>query len=70
MTNCTFPRFTDQALRMESNCVSFENMGSDIYSPDQLPYTTIAVYSDIGVYYDANLAKRVIMREVRFALDH
>ena len=23
-------------------------------SPDQLPYTTIAIYSDIGVYYDAN----------------
>ena len=39
-------------------------------SPDQLPYTTIAVYSNIGVYYDANLPKRVIIREVRCALAH
>ena len=42
----------------------------NIISPDQLPYTTMAVYSDIGVYYDANLPKRVIIREVRCVLDH
>ena len=29
-----------------------------------------AVYSDIGVYYDAKLSKRVIIREVRRAFDH
>ena len=32
-----------------------------MFSPDQLPYTTIAVYSDIGVYYDASLPKQAII---------
>ena len=39
-------------------------------SPDQLLYTTIVVYSDIGVYSDVKLPKRVIIREVRRALNH
>ena len=31
---------------------------------------SIRGYTDIGVYYDANLPKRAIIREVRCALNH
>ena len=44
-------------------------LGSAVWSPDQLPYTAITVYTDIGVHHDVSLPQHAIIRGVRHALD-